>query len=83
VNHHDTRLLAAGAALDDLDPVERAAWDAHLADCTECDVLVDELSMVLADVSLLVPERVPPATLFAGIRKAIDAENAMGRTAPT
>jgi hypothetical protein len=81
VNHAETRLLAAGAALDDLDPAEREAWEAHLDDCSECDVLVDELSMVLADVSLLVPERVPPANLFAGIRAAIGAENAMPPTA--
>ena len=35
--------LAAGAALDDLDPRERAELDAHVATCAACHALVVEL----------------------------------------
>ncbi|HEX5829036.1 MAG TPA: hypothetical protein VFY23_16035, partial [Candidatus Limnocylindrales bacterium] len=74
--HRDAeQLLAAGAALDDLEADERVAYEAHRRGCAQCAVLEDELSMVLADLSLVVPERVPPADLFAGIRLAIDAED--------
>jgi len=67
-------MLAAGAALDDLAPDERRAYDAHRQGCRECAVAADELELVLADLALVVPERTPPADLFAGIRLAIDAE---------
>lgn len=67
-------MLAAGAALDDLAPDERAAYDAHRQGCRTCAVAADELEIVLADLALVVPERTPPADLLAGIRLAIDAE---------
>lgn len=69
-------LLVAGAALGDLEPAERTAYESHRAGCRECAVLEDELGMVLADLALIVPERMPPPDLFAGIRLAIDAEEA-------
>jgi hypothetical protein len=64
-------LLAAGAALDDLAPDERSAYDAHRRGCPDCPMLEDELSSLLVDLSLLAPERVPPPALFAGIRLAM------------
>lgn len=75
--HDDAQLLlAAGAALDDLEPGERAAYAAHRAACPECRRLERELELVLADLALAVPERVPPPDLLAGIRHAIDADRA-------
>jgi predicted anti-sigma-YlaC factor YlaD len=55
--------LAAGAALEDLDPVERARLDAHLAACPRCRALVLELEDVLGDLALAAPELRPPAAL--------------------
>jgi len=76
VIHEEAQLLlAAGAALDDLAPPERAAYDRHREGCAACAMLEDELGIVLADLSLLVPERVPPPDLLAGIRLAIVAED--------
>ncbi len=39
-------------------------------------MLEEELGYVLVDLALIVPERVPPPDLLAGIRLAIDAESA-------
>ena len=74
--HHDAELLlAAGAVLDDLAPDEQAAYEVHRAGCAACAVAEDELALVLADLVLVVPERLPPPDLLAGIRRAIDAED--------
>lgn len=74
IHHEAELLLAAGAVLDDLEPDERAAYDHHRRGCAACAVAEDELELVLADLALIVPERIPPPDLFAGIRLAIDAE---------
>ena len=74
IAHDAALLLAAGAALDDLEPDEQAAYDAHRAGCAACAVAEDELALVLSDLALVVPERLPPPDLLAGIRLAIDAE---------
>lgn len=73
---HDAahRLLAAGAALDDLEPYERLAWDANLSGCPDCRRIENDLELVLADLALAAPERLPPPDLMAGIRLAIAAE---------
>jgi hypothetical protein len=55
--------LAAGAALEDLDPVERTELDDHLATCPRCQALVIDLEEVLADLALVAPELRPPARL--------------------
>ena len=80
--HSDAeRLLAAGAALDDLAPDERAAYEQHAAGCAACRGLEGELAAVLADLALVVEERQPPADLLTGIRHAIAAEDGrMGTT---
>lgn len=75
IAHDAALLLAAGAALDDLEPDERLAYDAHRAGCAACAVAEDELAIVLSDLALVVPERLPPPELLAGIRLAIDAED--------
>lgn len=67
-------LLAAGAVLDDLAPDERASYEAHRSACAECRRVELELDHVLADLAYVVPERVPPADLLGGIRRALAAE---------
>ena len=73
MTHAAALLLAAGAALDDLDPRERAAYQAHRADCPGCRRVETELGGILADLALAVPGRVPPPSLLDGIRQAIGA----------
>jgi hypothetical protein len=78
--HEEQLMLAAGAVLDDLDPDERAAYEAHRRACAECRGAELELDHVLADLSLAAPERVPPADLLAGIRRALAAEDGAPQT---
>ena len=66
-------LLAAGAALDDLEPAEHNELDALLTDCPACARLETELDLVMADLALATPARLPPPGLLAGIRAAISA----------
>ena len=73
--------LAAGAALDDLDPRERAALDAHLASCGRCQALVVELEEVLADLALAAPELQPPASLRGDLLDRLREPDAVDRAA--
>ena len=75
MNHATAALLAAGAALDDLTPAERAAYDAHRAGCPACRHLETELAGILADLALAAPGRVPPPSVLAGIRQAIRVDS--------
>jgi len=84
VSHDDLALqLAAGAVLDDLTPDELAAYETHRVTCAECRRVELELDHVLADLALVVPERVPPAELLGGIRRALAAEVASTAGAPS
>jgi hypothetical protein len=67
----DERLLAAGAALEDLDSAEAAAWATHRVRCAGCRTLAGDLSRVLVDLALAVPNRVPPPSLLAAVRRSI------------
>jgi hypothetical protein len=78
--HEQELLLAAGAVLDDLDPDERAAYETHRRSCAECLSAELELDQVLADLSLVAPERMPPPFLLGGIRRALAAEDDAPRT---
>lgn len=81
--HDDAqRMLSAGAVLDDLASDERAAYEAHRGSCDECRRLEQELHRVMADLSLVVPERMPPPALLLGIRRALAAEEAMAGSQP-
>ncbi len=71
MDHGSLQQLAAGAALDDLDPVERAELDAHLASCASCTALSAELDAVLADLALAAPALRPPATLKGEVLSAL------------
>ena len=81
--HEEQLLLAAGAVLDDLDPDERAAYETHRLSCADCRGAELELDHVMADLSLVAPERVPPPDLLAGIRRALAAEVDAPRTVAT
>jgi hypothetical protein len=71
MDHAALRELTAGAALEDLEPLERLALDEHLATCRECRGLAAELDGLMADLALAAEEREPPATLERGVLDAI------------
>ena len=71
MDHGTLRQLAAGAALDDLDPAERQELDAHLGWCVACDGLARELDDVLGELALAAPEMAPPAALRTSILRAL------------
>lgn len=71
IHSEAAQLLAAGAALEDLAPDEWREYEAHRRTCAECARLEVELDQVLADLALVLPERMPPPDLLDGIRRAI------------
>jgi Anti-sigma-K factor rskA, C-terminal/Putative zinc-finger len=73
MDHRAFRELAAGAALDDLDPAERASLDDHLAACSDCRDEARELVDVAGLLTFAVPQRRPPASLRGGVLAAIAA----------
>jgi hypothetical protein len=72
------RRLAAGAALGDLGPREARRYASHRDACPACRGDEAAIDGLLADLSLVVPARVPPASVLAGIRRAIRSEAAQG-----
>lgn len=81
MRHDDAQLLAAGAVLGDLDAAEWRERGADLA-CAGCASLESELRGVVADLALLAPRRVPPATLLADIKAAVRASDAEAPVQP-
>jgi hypothetical protein len=77
IDRQSEHLLAAGAALGDLEPDEAAVWLAHREGCTECRDLESELTLVLEDLALVVPERVPPPYLLEAVRRSIRAADSV------
>jgi hypothetical protein len=71
VDHLALRELAAGAALDDLDPAERHALDAHLATCAPCRALATDLDDVLGELALVAPALEPPRGMRAAVLAAV------------
>lgn len=71
MDHTTLRELTAGAALDDLDPAERAELDRHLATCQDCRALAGQLDDVLADLALLSPGIRPPSGLRGQVLTAL------------
>ena len=67
MDHVALRELAAGAALDDLEPAERHALDQHLKTCAPCRGLATDLDDVLGELALVVPVLEPPR----GMRDAV------------
>ena len=71
MDHAALRELAAGAALEDLEPLERLALDQHLAACRDCRALAAELDQLMADLALVSEDREPPASLHGDVLAAI------------
>ncbi len=71
MDHRAVRELAAGAALDDLDPVERLSLRAHLAACGPCRAEATAMADTVGLMALAAPMRMPPASLRAGVMAAI------------
>jgi len=67
MDHGTLRQLAAGAALDDLDPTERREFDAHVRWCVACANLARDLDDVLGELALATPEVAPPPALRGAI----------------
>lgn len=74
IHSEAARLLAAGAALEDLAADEWREYDAHRRACADCVRLEVELDHVVAALAMAAPERMPPPDLAAGIRRAIAAD---------
>jgi hypothetical protein len=69
MDHGTLRQLAAGAALNDLDPAERREFDAHIRWCVACTDLARDLDDVLGELALATPEMAaPPALRYAVLR---------------
>ncbi len=73
MDHGTYRELAAGAALDDLDPAEQTSLDAHLAACAPCGADARALLDTAGMLALAVPRRIPPASLRGSVLAAIAA----------
>jgi len=73
MDHGTYRELAAGAALDDLDPTERASLDAHVAACAPCRADARALVDTAGMLAYAVPRRTPPASLRGSVLAAIAA----------
>jgi Anti-sigma-K factor rskA, C-terminal len=65
MDHRAFRLLAAGAALEDLDREERREFDGHIRSCRSCAGLTLSLEDTLADLALAAPQLAPPSALRA------------------
>lgn len=71
MDHGSLRQLAAGAALDDLDPDERRTFDAHVAGCGDCASLSRDLDDVLGELALAAPLLTPPLALRRSVVGAL------------
>jgi predicted anti-sigma-YlaC factor YlaD len=73
MDHGTVRELAAGAALDDLEPVERLVLETHLASCPACRDEAREVAMAAGMLALAAPRRTPPDALRASVLAAVGA----------
>lgn len=71
MDHGTLRQIAAGAALDDLDPAEQRELDAHLRGCDTCAGLARDLDGVLGELALATPQMAPPPALRRAILRAL------------
>lgn len=65
--HDELKHDAAAYALGVLEPVERAAFEAHLAECAECTADVRQLRMAAAALPHMVPQVSPTPSLRARV----------------
>ena len=66
--------LVAGRALDALEPGDDAILDAHLADCSDCRGLLDELRTTATNLAHGVDDHEPPPELLDKIRAALPSD---------
>lgn len=83
MDHGPVRLLAAGAALDDLDAAERVDYDRHLAGCGACQSLAADLDDVIADLALVAPTLAPPSSLRDDVLAALQRPTPALRALPS
>jgi len=76
VDHATLRELAAGAALDDLDPGEALTLERHLPECPSCRGLSADLDQVVGELALAAPALRPPAGLRDHVLDALHAPSA-------
>jgi anti-sigma-K factor RskA len=69
LNHSDYEQLAAGFALDALEPDDEQEFQGHLEGCPTCKASVRELDEVVAGLAFAAPRAGPPASLRAAIRR--------------
>src|SRR4051794_19505953 len=72
-DHDHWEQLAAGFALDALESEEHAEFSAHLATCAQCQELVDEHSLVAAQLGSLAGDDVSPPP-WSAIRAGVVGE---------
>ena len=68
---HDEQTLAAAYVLGALEPDERRAFEAHVAECAACAEEVRALRPVADALAHSVPQRTPPADLRARVLNTI------------
>jgi anti-sigma-K factor RskA len=74
--HQAFEELAAGYALNALEPADEQAFLDHLAGCDRCPALVRQYGGVAGDLATLSVVAEPPRDVWAGIENALGAEAA-------
>lgn len=74
----DIHAAAGSYAVDALEPVERAEFEAHLDQCARCQSEVIEYGEALAELTLLVSAQ-PPAALRDSVLAAVTGLRQVGR----
>jgi anti-sigma-K factor RskA len=82
MTEHEWLALAAPYALDALSGDERAAFEAHLAQCAQCRAEVASFREVAARVATAVPEAAPSAELRARVLAEARGARPIGRRRP-
>jgi predicted anti-sigma-YlaC factor YlaD len=71
VSHRRYLELAAGGALDDLEPDERALLEQHLAECGSCRLGARDIGEVVTALGMAAPRRAVPTDTWGSILSAI------------
>jgi anti-sigma-K factor RskA len=82
MSHSEFEELAAGYVLGALEPDDEHDFQRHLGGCTTCEANVRELEAVVGELAYAAPPVDPPDTLWAGIRREIQADAAPAGAVP-
>ncbi len=82
MDHRVFRELAAGAAIEDLEPAESTELSAHLAICAPCRRDASQLADIAGLMALAAPPRRPPAMMKRSVLAAVAATDHAEPTAP-